>query len=559
MSAEGMSPNVSPDVQGLVGGQRLFVRNATGLVRSANALDMAVFNICGNMVIPFATGLFWAYAVFPRANMPIAILAGGVLCAFTWFCWAFLATTMPKTGGGYIFNSRILHPLVGFSADWLNWIGTVIAFGLWTTWLSTVALSAVFSTWGALEHSATVAGWAGTVLHQNWTFALGIPLILAVFACAVYSLKLSLRLQNLTFFISTAGLLLACVILIFTSQSTYIANFNHFAFPYTHLQDSYHAIIAQAKHNGFTPPSIAGYSASDTFNAIYMVLTVSIWAWSSAYLAGEMRHAARLRRETGVMAGSGAVQILIILVATALFLKTAGSDFFSSINYLNTIGKNPLPAPPYYTLLAGVAFSNPVIVGLIVFSFVFGIWCGFWELIGAASRPLFAYSFDGILPRRVADVNNRTHTPVGALAVLIVGAVAVHAWASYSTFPAGFFRVWTYTGLFAFVMMAVTAISAIVLPWRRPQIYARSPARRSLFGVPLVSIFGFLSLITCGIYFWIIDKYETKLVTGASLRQLWGATAICVLSGVVIYFIAKVVRARQGARLEAAFAEIPPD
>jgi basic amino acid/polyamine antiporter, APA family len=497
--------------------------------------------------------------VFPRANMPVAILAGGGLCAFTWICWALLAATMPKTGGGYIFNSRILHPLVGFSADWLNWIGTIIAFGLWTTWLSTVALSSIFSTWGALRHNADVAGWANTVLSQNWTFGLGIPLILAVFACAVYSLKLSLRLQNITFFISTGGLLIACAVLVFTSKSTYIANFNHFAQAYTHKPDSYHDVIAQAKANGFTPPSVAGYSVSDTFSAIYMVLTVSIWAWSSAYLAGEMRRASSVKRQIGVMAGSGATQILIILVATILFLRTAGTDFFASINYLNTIGKNPLPAPPYYTLLAGVAVSSPIVVGLIVFSFVFGIWCGFWELIGAASRPLFAYSFDGILPRRVADVNDRTHTPIVALGVLFVGAVAVHAWASYSTFPAGFFKLWTYTGLFAFVMMAVTAISAIVLPWRRPALYQRSPANRSFLGVPLVTIFGALSLVTCGVYFWITDKYESKLVTGASLGALWLATALCTLSGVIIYFVAKIVRANQGVRLETAFTEIPPD
>jgi APA family basic amino acid/polyamine antiporter len=548
-----------PDVQSLVGDQRVFVRNATGLVRSSSALDMAVFNICGNMVVPFSTGLFWAYAVFPRANMPLAILCGGILCSFTWVCWALLAATMPKTGGGYIYNSRVLHPLLGFSADWLNWIGTVIAFGLWTTWLSTVALNGAFATWGALRSNAQVAGWSTTVLSQNWIFGLGIPLILAVFACAVYSLKLSMRLQNITFFVSTAGLLVACVVLVLTSKSTYISNFNSFAQAYTHKPDSYHDIIAQAKANGFQPPSIAGYSTRDTFNAIYMILTVSIWAWSSAYLAGEMRGARSVKRQLGVMVGSGATQIMIILVATLLFLRTAGTDFFSSINYLNTIGKNPLPAPPYYTLLAGVAISNPIVVGFIVFSFVFGIWCGLWELIGVASRPLFAYSFDGILPKRVADVNSRTHTPIVALGVLFVGALIVHSWASFSTFPSGFFKAWTYTGLFAFVMMAVTAISAVLLPYRRKADYERSPARRSFLGVPVISIFGVLSLVTCGVYFWIVDKYTGLLVVGVTLRQLWVATILCTLSGVLIYFVAKAVRAREGVRLEAAFTEIPPD
>src|SRR5206468_973613 len=69
MSEESNPP--ASAVQETVAGQRVFVRNATGLVKSASALDMAIFNICGNMVIPFATGLFYAYAIWPRTNFPV--------------------------------------------------------------------------------------------------------------------------------------------------------------------------------------------------------------------------------------------------------------------------------------------------------------------------------------------------------------------------------------------------------------------------------------------------------------------------------------------------------
>src|SRR5947209_6681684 len=98
--------------RGTEAGQRIFVRQATGLVREANMLDLMVFNICGSVGIVFVTGLFWAYSVFPRTNMLWAIVIGGVLCSFMWACWALLAATMPRVAGDYVYNSRILHPVL---------------------------------------------------------------------------------------------------------------------------------------------------------------------------------------------------------------------------------------------------------------------------------------------------------------------------------------------------------------------------------------------------------------------------------------------------------------
>jgi len=418
-------------MQDVVGGQRVFVRNATGLVRSASLLDLGIFNICGNLVVPFATGLFWAYAVWPRTNFIVSIVLGGVLCSFVWLCWALLAATMPRTGGGYIFNTRILSPPLGFAADWLQFVSAILAMALWTTWLSTVGLSSVFSIWGSLRGNNQVTGWAATVMKEHWTFLLGLVLIVGVFGLAAASLKWSLRLQTATTFIALGGMVLAILVMLFTGNSSYISHFNDYAQPFTNQADSYHWIIAQAKENGFTPASEAGYSAGDTFGAIFVVLTVSIWAWSSAYLAGEMRGARSVGRQIKVMAGFGGFQIVLFLVAVAVFFKTAGTDFFQSVNYLNTIGANPLPAPPYYTLLAGLSTGSMILAALIVFTFVFNIWSGLWQLVAATSRPLFAYSFDGLLPRRLAAVNERTHTPILAIAFLFVCCIGVHAWASF--------------------------------------------------------------------------------------------------------------------------------
>lgn len=540
-------------VQELVGERRIFVRNATGLVRNARLLDVSVFNAAGTTVIPYATGLFYIFTIFPRANLLAAIAIGGALSAITWGCLALLTATMPRTGGAYIFNSRILSPIAGFVADWLDLISSVLAMALWTTWFATVGLSSAFSAWGALENSPTVSSWASAMTQHGWEFGLGVALTVAMFGLAAVSLKKSLRVQNLTFFLSVGGLVVAMLVMLFTSRSSYIAHFNHFAQPYTHVKDSYHAIIAQAVKAGYTTGG--GYSASQTMGALFVVFTTSIWAWSSMYVSGEMRGARSVRRQVIAMVGTGTFQISLFFLATLLFYSTAGHTFFVANNYLNTVGKSPLPSPPYYTLLAAVAASSPVIVGIILFTFVLNIWCGFWQLVWQTSRQIFAYSFDGILPEKFAEVNDRTHQPVFTLAILAIACIAMTAWA---TFAVNFFNVWAYVGLFAFVMLALTSISAIFLPPRRRQDYQSSGAKISVLGIPLIQILGVGSLAVSVFYFYLAFHYPALLGTATVLQSII-AILVVAASAVLIFAVAKIYRDRRGTPLAYAFKEIPPE
>jgi amino acid transporter len=545
--------SATTSVQDLVGDRRIFVRNATGLVRNARLLDVSVFNAAGTTVIPYATGLFYIFTIFPRANLLLAILIGGALSAITWGCLALLTATMPRTGGAYIFNSRILSPLAGFSADWLDLLSSVLAMALWTTWFATIGLSSAFSAWGALEHSSTVSNWATSMTQHGWEFGLGVALTVAMFGLAAVSLKKSLRVQNITFFLSVGGLVVAMLVMLFTSRSAYIAHFNHFAQPYTHVRDSYHSIISQAAKAGYD--THGGYSASQTIGSLFVVFTTSIWAWSSMYVAGEMRGARSVRRQVIAMVGTGTFQILLFFLATLLFYSTAGHTFFVANNYLNTVGKSPLPSPPYYTLLAAVAATSPVLVAIILFTFVLNIWCGFWQLVWQTSRQVFAYSFDGILPEKFASVNERTHQPVFTLAILAVACIAMTAWA---TFEVNFFNVWAYVGLFAFVMLAMSSLSAIFLPIRRRHEYEASGARISLLGVPLIQILGVGSLAVSIFYFYLAFHYPALLGTATVLQSIVAILGVAA-SAVLIYAAAKLYRDRRGTPLAYAFQEIPPE
>ncbi len=545
--------SATTSVQELVGDRRIFVRNATGLVRNARLLDVSVFNAAGTTVIPYATGLFYIFTIFPRANLLLAIAVGGALSAITWGCLALLTATMPRTGGAYIFNSRILSPIAGFVADWLDLISSVLAMALWTTWFATIGLSSAFSAWGALEHDSTISSWATSMTAHGWEFGLGVALTLVMFGLAAISLKKSLWAQNLTFFVSVGGLVIAMLVMLLTSRTSYIAHFNHFAQPYTHARDSYHSIIEQAVKAGYV--THGGYSMSQTIGSLFVVFTTSIWAWSSMYVSGEMRGARSVRRQVISMVGTGTFQITLFFLATLLFYRTAGHTFFVANNYLNTVNKSPLPSPPYYTLLAAVAATSPVLAAIILFSFVLNIWCGFWQLVWQTSRQLFAYSFDGILPEKLAEVNERTHQPVVILSVLAVACIGMTAWATYAV---NFFNVWAYVGLFAFVMLAVSSLSAILLPIRRRREYENSPARVSLLGVPLIQILGVGSLAVSVLYFFLAFHYPALLGTATVLQSIVAIVVVAV-SAVLIYSAANVYRNRRGTPLSYAFREIPPE
>ena len=99
------------------GGSQLFVRQSTGLVREASALDAAIFNAVFSAPVgaTLAFGLFWASARSRRRTSSAATLIAFVLNIPVLIMMALLASSMPRTGGDYVWVSRILSPPLAVS------------------------------------------------------------------------------------------------------------------------------------------------------------------------------------------------------------------------------------------------------------------------------------------------------------------------------------------------------------------------------------------------------------------------------------------------------------
>jgi amino acid transporter len=105
-----------------------------------------------------------------------------------------------------------------------------------------------------------------------------------------------------------------------------------------------------------------------------------------------------------------------------------------------------------------------------------------------------------------------------------------------------------------------TVVAAIILPWRRKDLYEASPiARYKVAGLPLITVFGVITglFLLFMLYQW---SFNPDNLYGTSLQKTPNSVIYFVLTyvaAVVIYVIARVVRSRQGIDLRRIHREIP--
>ena len=115
------------------GDSRLFVRRSTGLVREASALDATIFNAVFSAPVgaTLAIGVLWALSAFPGADPVWATIIAVVLNIPVLIMMALLASSMPRTGGDYVWVSRILSPPLAMISNFAASLSAMIGATFW--------------------------------------------------------------------------------------------------------------------------------------------------------------------------------------------------------------------------------------------------------------------------------------------------------------------------------------------------------------------------------------------------------------------------------------------
>jgi APA family basic amino acid/polyamine antiporter len=537
----------------------LFVRQATGLVREAGLVDTVFFNwVSGGAVgLALVYNVYWALNAFPGVNLTLATLlvVPFAICAVLVF--ALLAASMPRSGGDYVFVSRIVHPVWGFVSSWTGFV-SVVAYNAWVAWFAAVAfvpaaLGVMAEATGSralLDAAAWAAGRAGSLI-------IGASILVAGGLVMAAGLRIVLRAITILAIVGLVGLMLSALVLLLNDRQAFVNRFNDVAAPMIGTDDAYGRIISLAEENGLpaAPEGSAPFSSAVLPTMVIAFYAIGYCVWS-IYYAGEFKGARERRRQLLSMLLPTVLNLVVFVVMYGLVFSRVGYEFVNAASYLYNYvpDQYPLSVPPFVPFFASILAGNPVLSLIMAVAWVtWPIAMVFLIMVGF-SRLIFAWSFDGVMPRWLSDVSARTHAPVRAiLASVILSLVALVLLLeveAYLTFLA-------YTVLLALTFWASMAIAGILLPLRQRDVYLSGPARWEIGGLPVVSLAGAVLLAFVIFELIMVFRYEGL---GIMNRGQAVAVYLAVIGiGLGLFAAAYVAHRMRGRNLLMVFREIPPE
>lgn len=528
----------------------LFLRKATGLVRGWSVRDSMIYACLATNFVTLGIYEFtFAGPAFPKGQLITSVLISGIWVSFLVIAYTGLIVTIPRAGGDYVWQSRILGSGLGFVMAATGWW---FILWLWAPIYGNILSVQLFEPlWATLKLTwpAGGAAWFGT--H---TGIFVVTLITIVLAGILVSVGMSgyARIQKWCFIGGMIGFLVVVGLLLFNSHASFVSSFNNQAQHLFGVHNAYHATNAAAAKAGYGTTPFGFGPLGPTMLLVPAMMFFILWPNWGATLYGEIRGASDFRRVfTGMFSG-----LWITVACTVVFLllvaKTIGWDFYQNLNALDYNYTPQFGIWPYPFMFAGWLVHNTAfqVALILVLSLWFFGWVG--TLFLSSTRVIFAAAFDRVLPDRAAEVSEKRKVPVYSLILMLLPAAGLAAIYAYSTT----FRTYT---LDATLVIAVTylfsAIAVVVLPFRKRELWRASPASKvKVFGVQIVPVAGVITIGLLGfnLYEWLTN--DNYFVNNKTSLIYMGAMYVLAI---VIYVIARVVRRRQGIDLSLVNKEIP--
>jgi amino acid transporter len=543
----------------------LFVRQASGLVRDVSMANALFFNIAAFV----GTAVGWAvvfYALFPEwqglgisAYAWMALLTG-VACYFLGLIFASLTTAMPRSGGDYVFTSRIISPFWGWIESWtlvgsaLTIIGFEIIVAVHNVQLTGILLGVAFP--GSYFSGAT--GWFSTTGTQ---IIAGIIIMLIILGVSI--------LRTRTFHKVVTGLTIFAIISVaisFFGSLTISSTSMNAALP--SLGTSFQGIMSAATKAGFSlgSPNFSFTGLVALAGLVSVILFQFIGFQFSSYIAGEVK--GNVKR-TVFIAIVGALVFAVFM--NSLYIDVLGNHFgFNLTNawgylYWNTSHAPLNGQPPFTPLLATAVHPGVwplwfiVALGNVTLNVLL---CPVYAIF--LSRIVLAWALDRQVPEWFSVVNERTNAPLRVIiiAVLLGGVFYVLTFFGLNLASTTFFGV-----LLAALTWIMPGINAILIPYRRPDLFQLTNNTKKFLGLPRLVWYGIIWLIFIvpvylAAFVWPIIQQAigggNGFLTFASTSGISWAIGILIL-GIVIYLVMKAVNNSQGINTKMMFQELPPD
>ncbi len=548
-NAEASGPAAGAGGPSGTGGDRVFLRKASGLIKTASTLDVAIFNIgVVSIGIGIAGVVLYGPSVYPGGNLPVGIIIAALAMSMIAFGMLTWTVTIPRSGGVYPFASRILPPPIAFMLSWVESLAWLFFCALAAYWVMTIGLIPMFTLLGTQMDSTEMADIATFLAKPAATCIGGIIVLLLAGGILGSGMRRYFLSQKIVITIATIGTLTMLIVLAVGSTDTFITNFDKAFGP----DVTYRGVIATGKAGGWADPG--GFDFGQTMQASNWAFLPLVGAAFSIAIGGEIKSGMR-GQSVGMFAGVW-VCTIFFLIGTALSTNVFGYDFLGTVGY-NALGFNTsdaaqaTPIVPWVTLLAGTLADSPFLTIVMSLGFIAWIWMWIPAMQSYGERAMIAWAFDRVAPGPLGKVSDRFHSPIAAIGVAtVITAIFMYLFVYVSYF--GTLVLFLLLGVLAW---AVVLAAGCVFPFKRPDIYEKSPiANRKVLGLPLMTF-------ACGLGFIAAAGYSVNLfldefaVNARGSRLIVGAGLF--VSGLLFYYVMKLYRRSKGVDVDLAFKQIP--
>ncbi|HEV7604226.1 MAG TPA: amino acid permease [Candidatus Limnocylindrales bacterium] len=588
----------------------LFLRNATGLVKGWSGFDAFAYSFMSVNLVTL--GMFYSLAIFaykPDGSAIASIIVTAIGMTFMVIAYAGLIAVMPRAGGDYVWQTRVLDGIPGavtggaFGAIALFLVGTALALGDVVTYggaivgalvgatiglkrggvgfvLSATGWWFILALWAPIygfilkiefvQPLSAILGWKAGVDFfgtADGTFAVAIATIVITSALVALGMAGYARIQRWCLYIGLIALAVMFILMLITTVDTFKPAYDKAVQGMFGVPNAYQATIdlaASDPASAYTGSELEPFSfGPGTLALVPFMLFFLLYPNWGATLYGEVRGAGDFKKVLRGMIGGLWVTVALAVIFLLLASRAFGWTFFnaSNVTYVNyayayTTAAPPMPIWGYPPMLAAFVIDSNLIQAIIVLAF--GAWWLGWTgtLFLSSTRMIFAAAFDRMLPEWAGRVSDTRAVPWAALALIMIPSVFLSWLYAYNS---TFYGLTLDATLVIAVTFFGTSIAAMILPWWKKELYETSPmARYKLAGLPVLGIAGAVSTIFLG---WVLFMWLSNSLYGIGVGNknsivflgfLYGAAAL-------LYIVARAARRSQGIDLDAIHSEIPAE
>ncbi len=526
----------------------VFVRKSSGLVRTAGWWDVLAYNVNFTSIGLLLVFLLWLGAAFyPGVNLAVSAILCTLLILPLALTFGYLASAMPRSGGDYVYVSRVLGPALGMMSNFNVTMWWFFYGGVPSAFLAIYGLAPFFRTMGIFTGNSgliDVGNWFASPTGMFIFGALLISLLVYIFA---RGMKTFFRIQNILILFAIVSTVLSVVVFVGKSSADVMEAFNRYVGPLTGQANVAQFVLDSAKEGGF---AVAPFDMRQTLLAMTWVYLNLSFMQSSAYIGSEVKDARRTQLRS--MLWTLGLVGLGVLVTVVVVVNAVGMDFLGALGWADPAAIG-MGSTPLYTEVASYVSGSTLVAFLITFGFIFWSYAWLPGQIINGSRNILAYSLDGLFPAWFHKLHPKLNTPVvalGTMGVMSIVALAIYVFTSYFA---------TLVGIFGFILsFSLVSIAAMLLPYRLPAVFEASPVKQRLGGIPVITIIGGLSLISCVFMAWVfVADPNASGANGPKFMVVFNV--IVFLSGLGVYYLAKWLQKRRGVDVSLSYKQLPAE